>query len=49
MNIALIIAGGSGNRMDIDRRGMILSAVDFGGSLSVVSATKDVKPGGHVG
>jgi methionyl-tRNA synthetase len=35
--------------MGIESQGMILSAVDFDGSLSVVSATKDVKPGSQVG
>ena len=35
--------------MGIESQGMILSAVDYDGSLSVVSATKDVKPGSQVG
>ncbi|MBP5258386.1 MAG: methionine--tRNA ligase [Prevotella sp.] len=35
--------------MGIDSQGMILSAVDFDKSLSVVTTTKDVKPGSMVG
>ena len=35
--------------MGIDSQGMILSAVDFDESLSVVTTTKDVKPGSMVG
>ena len=35
--------------MGIESQGMILSAVDFDESLSVVTATKDVKPGSQVG
>ena len=35
--------------MGIESQGMILSAVDFDESLSVVTTTKDVKPGSQVG
>ncbi len=35
--------------MGIESQGMILSAVDFDDSLSVVTTTKDVKPGSQVG
>ena len=35
--------------MGIESQGMILSAVDFDESLSVVTTTKDVKPGSIVG
>ncbi|MCR5152199.1 MAG: methionine--tRNA ligase [Prevotella sp.] len=35
--------------MGIDSQGMILSAVDFDESLSIVTTTKDVKPGSMVG
>ena len=35
--------------MGIESQGMILSAVDFDDSLSVVTTTKDVKPGCQVG
>ena len=35
--------------MGLESQGMILSAVDFDGSLSVVTTTKDVKPGSQVG
>ena len=35
--------------MGIQSQGMILSAVDFDESLSVVTTTKDVKPGSQVG
>ena len=37
------------NMMGIESQGMILSAVDFDESLSVVTTTKDVKPGSQVG
>jgi methionyl-tRNA synthetase len=39
----------SRNMMGIESQGMILSAVDFDESLSVVTTTKDVKPGSQVG
>ena len=42
---AIILAAGMG----IESQGMILSAVDFDESLSVVTTTKDVKPGSQVG
>ncbi|MBR1665296.1 MAG: methionine--tRNA ligase [Bacteroidaceae bacterium] len=35
--------------MGLESQGMILSAVDFDESLSVVTTTKDVKPGSQVG
>ena len=35
--------------MGVESQGMILSAVDFDESLSVVTTTKDVKPGSQVG
>ncbi len=35
--------------MGIESQGMILSAVDSDESLSVVTTTKDVKPGSQVG
>ena len=35
--------------MGIESQGMILSAVDFDESLSVVTTSKDVKPGSQVG
>jgi methionyl-tRNA synthetase len=35
--------------MGIESQGMILSAVDFDESLSVVTTTKEVKPGSQVG
>ena len=35
--------------MGIESQGMILSAVDFDDTLSVVTTTKDVKPGSQVG
>lgn len=35
--------------MGIESQGMILSAVDFNETLSVVTTTKDVKPGSQVG
>ena len=35
--------------MGIESQGMILSAVDFDETLSVVTTTKDVKPGSQVG
>ncbi|MBO4907200.1 MAG: methionine--tRNA ligase [Bacteroidaceae bacterium] len=35
--------------MGLESQGMILSAVDFDDSLSVVTTTKDVKPGSQVG
>jgi len=35
--------------MGIESQGMILSAVDFDDTLSVVTASKDVKPGSQVG
>ena len=35
--------------MGIESQGMILSAVDFDESLSVITTTKDVKPGSQVG
>ena len=35
--------------MGIESQGMILSAVDADESLSVVTTTKDVKPGSQVG
>ena len=36
-------------KMGLESQGMILSAVDFDESLSVVTTTKDVKPGSQVG
>jgi methionyl-tRNA synthetase len=35
--------------MGIESQGMILSAVDFDGSLAVTSLLRDVKPGSQVG
>jgi len=35
--------------MGIESQGMILSAVDADGSLSLVTTTKDVRPGSQVG
>ena len=35
--------------MGIESQGMILSAVDFDGSLSVTTTLKEVKPGSQVG
>jgi methionyl-tRNA synthetase len=35
--------------MGIESQGMILSAVDYDGSLAVTSLLRDVKPGSQVG
>ena len=45
----LFVANFEPRKMGIESQGMILSAVDFDGSLSVTTTLKEVKPGSQVG